>query len=76
VDVSETLFRNLSLLGALPFGFERSVFEEAHRSLSECWRNGAFAHLGNEVFAFHEGRQAIEHIANGQVRGKVVVRVR
>jgi NADPH2:quinone reductase len=76
IDVSETLFPNISVLGALPGGFPRDVFDQAHRELSRHWEQGAFAHVGNQVFDFSEGRKAIEHIAAGKVEGKVVVRVR
>ena len=76
IDVSETLFPNISLVGALPGAFPRAVYDRAHRELSDYWRRGAFTHVGSQVFDFADGRRAIEHIAAGAVQGKVVVRVR
>jgi hypothetical protein len=31
--------------------------------------------MGNQVFEFEDGQRAIQHIADGKVEGKVVVRI-
>jgi NADPH2:quinone reductase len=75
IHVSETLFPNISLLGALPNGFPPEVFQQARQELTAHWRAGRLRQLGNQIFDFADGRRAVEHIAKGHVAGKVVVRV-
>jgi NADPH:quinone reductase-like Zn-dependent oxidoreductase len=47
----------------------------AHNDLMSHWERGQLKIVGNQVFSFEEGGKAIEHIAAGNVEGKVVVRV-
>jgi NADPH2:quinone reductase len=75
ISLVETLFKNISLVGAMPVGFSPEFFLDAHRDLMGHWENGQLKVMGNQVFAFEDGGKAIEHIAAGKVEGKVVVRV-
>jgi NADPH2:quinone reductase len=75
VDISETLFANISLLGAMPTGFEPAFYDNAHDELMKHWHNGKLKIVGNQVFDFEQGLEAVQHIASGKVEGKVVVRI-
>ena len=75
VNISETLLTNISLLGAMPTGYPARLYQESHAQLLAYWRDGKLPVVGNQVFSFADGLQAIEHIEAGRVTGKVVVRV-
>jgi NADPH2:quinone reductase len=75
IELSETLFTNVSLIGAMPAGYPPEFFQAAHRDLMDHWQRGSFKVVGNQVFEFEDGLEAIEHIAAGKVEGKVVVRI-
>lgn len=76
ISLAETLPRNISLLGAMPIGYSSEFMAEIHRDLLSHWERGEIKIVGNRTFNFEEGSKAIEHIAAGQVEGKVVVRIK
>jgi NADPH2:quinone reductase len=77
IDLLETLFPNISLLGSTPsLEFGPEVHRDAYERLACFWQQGRLKHSASHVFDFSEGRGAIEHIAARRVQGKVVVRVR
>ncbi len=76
ISPPETLFKNISLVGAMPVGYSTEFMLNAHNDLLAHWQQGQLNTVGNQVFAFADGAKAIEHIAAGKVEGKVVVRVR
>jgi len=63
------------LLGAMPSGFNSAFYAEAHQHLMQHWNEGKLKVVGNQVFEFEQGLEAIQHIAAGKVEGKVVVRI-
>ena len=75
VDISETLFGNISLVGAMPTGFKPEFYSKAHAELMNYWKEGKLKVVGNQVFQFEDGLKAIQHIASGKVEGKVVVSI-
>jgi len=75
IDISETLFGNISLVGAMPTGFKPEFYSKAHNVLMDYWKEGKLKVVGNQVFEFEDGLKAIQHIASGKVEGKVVVRI-
>jgi NADPH2:quinone reductase len=75
ISLPETLPKNISLVGAMPVGYSPEFMRNTHDELIAHWEQGQFKSVGNQVFTFTEGSRAIEHIAAGKVKGKVVVRV-
>ena len=75
INISDTLLRNVSLIGAMPTGFSPDYYTKAHQGLMKYWNDGKLKVVGNQVFEFEDGLDAIQHIASGKVEGKVVVRV-
>jgi NADPH:quinone reductase-like Zn-dependent oxidoreductase len=59
----------------MPTGFSPEFYNDAHDDLMKHWRNGKLKVMGNQVFEFEDGLKALQHIAEGKVEGKVVVRV-
>jgi NADPH2:quinone reductase len=75
INISETLLGNISLVGAMPTGFSPEFYNDAHDDLMKHWKDGKLKVVGNQVFEFEDGLKALQHIAEGKVEGKVVVRV-
>jgi NADPH2:quinone reductase len=75
ISLPETLFKNISLVGAMPVGYSPEFMLNTHNELISHWERGQLNVIGNQVFSFEEGGKAIEHIATGKVEGKVVVRI-
>jgi NADPH2:quinone reductase len=75
INISETLLGNISLVGAMPTGFSPEFYNDAHDDLMKHWKDGKLRVVGNQVFEFDDGLKALQHIAEGKVEGKVVVRV-
>jgi NADPH2:quinone reductase len=75
ISLSETLLTNISLVGAMPTGYTPEFFHAAHHELMNYWQEGKLKVVGNQVFEFEDGLKAIQHIADGKVEGKVVVKV-
>lgn len=75
IAVSETLMTNISLVGAMPTGFTHADYVAAHDDLLSHWAAGQLDLSHAQVFDFDDARSAIECIATGGVKGKVVVRV-
>jgi NADPH2:quinone reductase len=73
ISLPETLPRNISLVGAMPVGYTPEFMLAAHEDLIAHWARGDLKSGMQQVFAFADGRKAIEHIAAGKVEGKVVV---
>ena len=68
IHKSETLLGNVSLLGAMPSGFSSEFYAEAHRDLMQYWNDAKLKVVGNQVFEFEQGLEAIQHIAAGKLR--------
>ncbi|MFT4518157.1 MAG: NADPH2:quinone reductase [Halioglobus sp.] len=75
IALKETLFKNISLVGAMPVGYTPEFLLAAHNDLIAHWEKGELKASNNQVFEFDDALKAIEHIAAGKVEGKVVVRV-
>ena len=75
ISLVETLFKNQSLVGAMPVGFSAEFMRGAHDDLMSHWEQGQLKVVGNQVFDFVDGGKAIQHIADGKVEGKVVVKL-
>jgi NADPH2:quinone reductase len=75
IGLAETLFKNISLVGAMPVGYSSEFMRAAHDDLMSHWQKGQLKAARNQVFSFEDGGKAIEHIAAGKVEGKVVVRI-
>ena len=75
ITLVETLMKNLSLLGAMPVGYNSQQVLAAHEDLIRHWRDGSLKVSAPQVFNFDDARSAIEHIAKGKVEGKVVVKL-
>lgn len=73
IRVEETLFKNISLVGAMPVGFSPELLLEAHNDMIGHWRNNELQISNNQIFPFEDALLAIEHIAAGKVEGKVIV---
>lgn len=76
IPVEETLMMNISLVGAMPFGFSHAQFRAVHDDLVAHFSRGELDLSHTQVFEFEDARSAIECIATGGVEGKVVVWVR
>ena len=76
ISLPETLMTNISLVGAMPTGFSSEVMHGGVEQLMTFWQQGKLNPGRSQIFDFEAGRDAIAHIANGKVEGKVVVRVR
>ena len=59
----------------MPTGYSPRFMHNAHADLMSHWQRGNLKAHGNQIFNFEEANKAIEHIAAGNVEGKVVVRV-
>jgi NADPH2:quinone reductase len=75
ISLPETLFTNISLVGAMPVGYSPEFMLNAHMDLLGHWEKGELKVSAQQVFSFEDARKAIEHIAAGKVEGKVVVRL-
>jgi len=75
IRLPETMFKNISLVGAMPVGYPPEVILEAHEDLLSHWHRSELRANNHQIFEFEQAAQAIEHIAAGKVEGKVVIRV-
>jgi NADPH2:quinone reductase len=64
---------NYSLVGVMPSGYGRAVREEAHEFLLGHWRAGRLAPRVDAVVPFERAPEAVERVARGEVRGKLVI---
>ena len=76
ISLSETLMKNISLVGAMPVGFSSEVMRGGIQELIHHWEQGALKLSSQQVFEFDDALSAIAHIAGGKVEGKVIVRVK
>lgn len=76
ISLPETLFKNISLVGAMPVGFTDDVMRRGVEELIGHWQRGDISLTSQQVFDFDDALSAITHIATGKVEGKVVVRVK
>lgn len=75
IELPETLPKNISLVGAMPVGFPPELLLEAHNDLIGHWQRQELKASNLQLFDFPDALKAIEHIAEGKVEGKVVVRI-
>jgi NADPH2:quinone reductase len=75
IHLPETLMKNISLVGAMPVGFPADYLHRAHADMVALWQQGKLRILGERVYDFEDGGEAIAAIAAGRAPGKVVVRV-
>lgn len=75
IALPETLMKNISLVGAMPFGYSADQVLAAHQDLLHHWHRGELNVSNCQVFDFDNASTAITHIAAGKVEGKVVVRM-
>lgn len=73
ISLVETLFTNLSLVGAMPVGFAPEVMRGGVAQLIGFWKQGKLKLSSQQVFDFDNALDAIRCIADGKVEGKVVV---
>ena len=66
---------NYSVVGVMPTGYDREWKKRAHEQLLELWGSGSFVIPIHEVFPFERLPDAIDVLARGSARGKVVVAV-
>jgi NADPH2:quinone reductase len=67
--------RNYSIVGVMPQGYDRKFKEAAHAALLEHWSAGRLQIPIHEVLPFERVPDAIEVLATGAAKGKVVVQV-
>ena len=66
---------NYSVVGVMPSGYDRKFKQDAHAALLEHWSAGRLQIPIHEVFPFERVPEAIEVLARGGARGKVVVEI-
>ena len=65
--------RNYSLVGVMPSGYAGAVRSEAHEFLLGHWRAGRLSPRVDSVVPFERAPEAVERVARGDVRGKLVI---
>ena len=67
--------RNYSVVGVMPNGYDRAWKLRAHEALLAHWSAGRLQIPIHEVFPFERVPEAVDVLARGAARGKVVVAV-
>jgi NADPH2:quinone reductase len=65
--------KNYSLVGVMPSGYAGAVREAAHEFLLGHWRAGRLSPRVDAVLPFERAPEAVERVARGDVRGKLVI---
>jgi NADPH2:quinone reductase len=71
----EAVMRNISLVGAMPVGFTADEVLATHQDLIKHWQEGAIDLSNSQVFDFDDALKAATHIADGKVKGKVIIQI-
>jgi NADPH2:quinone reductase len=74
-DIADVTFRNYSLVGVLPGGYDRAFRERAHAEMSRLYGDGRLRVPLARVAAFVELPAALADLAAGRVAGKLALSV-
>jgi NADPH2:quinone reductase len=75
VDPAHVVTRNYSVVGVIPSSYDRAFKEAAQERLVAWWREGRLRVHVDEMVDFAALPEALERLANNEVRGKLVLKV-
>jgi NADPH2:quinone reductase len=75
VDTAHLVERNYSVVGVIPTRYDRAFKEATQERLLGWWREGRLRTEVDEMLAFEQLPHALERLAAGEVRGKLVLGV-
>ncbi|APG62694.1 hypothetical protein LPB140_07700 [Sphingorhabdus lutea] len=75
IALEETVMKNISLMGAMPVGWSAVEVLASHQDLIKHWQDGTINLSNSQVFDFDDAVTAATYIAEGNVEGKVVIKL-